>query len=237
MKRAPVSFVIPVHNGAVYLRESVESALSQTVAPSEVIVVDDGSEDDSAAIADSFGYPVRCVRRRHAGQAAARNHGVSIASGDFIAFLDADDIALPPRIERQLSRFETRPQLDFCEAYTRNFWSPEISVADRQIAPREEFTHGDGPKPRLIITWLLRRRLFQQLGGFDEQRRFGEDTAWRDRVDDANVVTEAVDEILALRRLHHNNLTRRHYDQYLSEIVRHTRDRMALVRRKHGQEH
>lgn len=237
MRGAPVSFVIPVHNGALYLRESIESALSQTVAPSEVIVVDDGSEDDSAAIAESFGYPVRCARRGHAGQAAARNHGVSIASGDFIAFLDADDITVPHRIERQLACFQARPELDFCDAYTQNFWSPEIPVADRQMAPQERFTHGAAPKPRLIMTWLLRRRLFQQLGGFDGQRRFGEDTAWRDRVDDAHVVAEAVDEILALRRLHQNNLTRRHYDQYLREIVRHTRDRMALVRRNLEQEH
>jgi glycosyltransferase involved in cell wall biosynthesis len=237
MKRASVSFVIPVHNGARYLRESIESALNQTVAPSEVIVVDDGSEDESAAVAESFGYPVRCARIRHAGQAAARNHGVSIASGDFIAFLDADDIAVPHRIERQLARFEARPELDFCEAYTQNFWSPEIPVAERRAAPQEGFTHGDVPKPYLIITWLFRRRLFLQLGAFDEQRRFGEDTDWRDRVIGAKAVVEIVEEVLALRRLHHDNLTRRHYDQHLKAIVRHTWDRVLQARRNRGQEH
>jgi glycosyltransferase involved in cell wall biosynthesis len=237
MERASASFVIPVHNGARYLRESIESALNQSVAPLEVIVVDDGSEDDSAAIAESFGHPVRCVRNSHAGQAAARNHGVSIASGEFIAFLDADDIAVPHRIERQLARFAARPELDFCEAYTQNFWSPEIAVGDRRVAPQEGFTHGDVPKPYLIITWLFRRRLFFQLGGFDEGRRFGEDTDWRDRVVQSGAVMESLEEVLALRRLHHDNLTRRHYDQHLKAIVRHTWDRVLAERRNRGQEH
>jgi glycosyltransferase involved in cell wall biosynthesis len=236
MKPASVSFVIPVYNGARYLRESIDSALKQTVAPLEVIVVDDGSEDDSAAVAESFGAPVRVLRERHAGQAAARNRGLAIAAGEFIAFLDADDIAVPQRIERQLARFEARPELDFSEAYTQNFWSPEIAPEDRRAAPQEDFTHGDAPKPYLIITWLFRHDLARRVGDFEVGRQFGEDTDWRDRVVKAGAVMESLDEVLALRRLHHDNLTRRHYDRHLEAIVRHAWDRVLAARRNRGQE-
>jgi len=225
-----VSFVIPVHNGAAYLPQAIDSALQQTEPPSEVIVVDDGSTDLSADLAEAFGPPVRCVRRAHAGQAAARNHGVALARGEFVAFLDADDIAHPQRIARQLARFAARPDLELCDAYARNFWSPEIAETERRVSPREAFTHGDAPKGRLIITWLLRRGLFERLGGFDEGRSLGEDTEWRDRADDADVVSETLAEVLAWRRLHSDNLTRRDYDRYLKEIVRHRRQRMARTR-------
>ena len=178
----------------------------------------------------SFGPPVRCVRRKHAGQAAARNHGVAVARGELIAFLDADDVAHPQRIARQLARFAARPELEFCDAYSRNFWSPEIPEIERRASPREAFTHGDAPKGGLIITWLLRSALFERLGGFDERRTLGEDTEWRDRAHDASVVSETLAEVLAWRRLHGGNLTRRQYDRYLKEIVRHQRQRMAQAR-------
>lgn len=228
MTTPTVSFVIPVHNGAAYLGEAIASALAQTVPPLEVIVVDDGSTDGSAEVAAAFGAPVRCLQRIQSGQGAARNHGVQAARGDLIAFLDADDLAHPERLEQQLACFAARPQLAYCDAYTRNFWSPEIAEADRNVHPREGFTHGEALKPRLIITWLVRRELFQQLGGFGD-RTFGEDSEWRDRVDDSGVLTHTLEVVLAERRLHHNNLTRRNYDEYLKVIVRDTKERVARL--------
>lgn len=231
MPHDSVSFVIPVRDGAPYLAECIQSTLQQTMRPHEVIVVDDGSRDDSAAIAESFGGVVRCIRRPALGQSAARNHGVNVSRGDFIAFLDADDIAAPIRLERQIARFSARPELEFCDAFAQNFWSPEIEPADRKATPREAYTHSFEPRARLIITWTFRRRLFERLGGFDEQQTFGEDTAWLDRVDDSGVPLETIREVLGFRRLHHCNLTRRNYDSHIREIVRHTRERLVLARR------
>jgi glycosyltransferase involved in cell wall biosynthesis len=229
-----VSFVVPVHNGAVYLGECLQSILAQTVPPLEVLVVDDGSTDASAEIASACGAPVVSLRQRHRGQAAARNRGVAAAQGELVAFLDADDCIPPEKLERQIERFRTRADLQFCDAYIRNFWSPDLPATERLADPREAFTHGEAPKPRSIITWLCRRELFAQLGGFDERRTFGEDTEWRDRIDAAGVPAETLDLLLAFRRLHRGNLTRRRYDEYLREMVRRNRTRMEKLRSRHG---
>ena len=229
-----VSFVVPVHDGARYLAECLQSILSQTAPPLEVIVVDDGSTDESADIARSFGPPVRYLHQPHSGAASARNRGTAEARGDLIAFLDADDLAVPYRLEVQLARFAANPALEFCDAYSRNFWSPEIPVDARNVAPREQFTHGNAPKAGLIITWLVKRSLFERVGGFDETRVLGEDAEWRDRMESAGVASETLQDVLAMRRLHADNLTRRNYDEYLRHVVRRCKERMTLARSDSG---
>jgi glycosyltransferase involved in cell wall biosynthesis len=98
-----VTVVIPCFNAAPFLRETLESALNQSHAPFEVLVVDDGSTDESAAIAESFGPPVRVISQRNQGESVARNRGVEEAGGNWIAFLDADDVWLREKLERQLA--------------------------------------------------------------------------------------------------------------------------------------
>ncbi len=107
-----VSVVIPCYNGERYLREALESALGQTRAPDEILLLDDGSIDESAEIARSFGPRVTVISQKNVGQSATRNRGIDEARGDFIAFLDADDIWLPEKIERQLRLLEATPSLD-----------------------------------------------------------------------------------------------------------------------------
>ena len=101
-----VSVVIPCYNAAAYLRETLDSALGQTHPPLEVIVVDDGSTDDSAAIAQSYGPPVRVIRQENQGESVARNRGIDEAKGDWIAFLDADDLWKPTKLQKQLGAVE-----------------------------------------------------------------------------------------------------------------------------------
>jgi len=101
-----VSVVIPCHNAAPFLRETLDSVLSQTQPALEVIVVDDGSTDDSAAIAESYGPPVRVIRQANGGESVARNRGIEEAKGDWIAFLDADDVWKPEKLEGQSAAIE-----------------------------------------------------------------------------------------------------------------------------------
>ena len=93
-----VSVVIPCYNAAPFLRETLDSALNQTRPPMEVVLIDDGSTDDSAAIAESYGDRVRVLRQENTGESVARNRGIDEAAGDWIAFLDADDRWEPERL-------------------------------------------------------------------------------------------------------------------------------------------
>jgi glycosyltransferase involved in cell wall biosynthesis len=97
-----ISVVIPCYNAAPFLRETLDSVLNQTRPALEVIVVDDGSTDDSAAIAQSYGPPVRVIRQENQGESVARNRGMDEAQGDWIGLLDADDRWMPQKLERQL---------------------------------------------------------------------------------------------------------------------------------------
>lgn len=124
-----VSAVIPVYNGESFVAEAVRSTLDQTHAEVECVVVDDGSTDATPdvvrAIVDDR---VRYVRQENAGVSAARNRGIAEARGDYVAFLDADDVWLPNKTARQLRSFRTRPDLSLVvTGYT---------ITDEHLAPR-----------------------------------------------------------------------------------------------------
>ena len=104
-----ISVVIPCYNAAAFLRATIESILGQTQPVLEVIVVDDGSTDDSANIAESFGPPVRVIRQPNQGESAARNRGIEAAGGEWVAFLDADDLWLPTKVELQAEAIRSAP--------------------------------------------------------------------------------------------------------------------------------
>ena len=114
MSKLQVSAVIPCYNAAPFLRETIDSVLNQTHPALEVIVVDDGSTDDSAAIAESYGPPVRVIRQENQGQSAARNRGMDEAQGEWVALLDADDCWLPHKLERQLAVWRASPDDVVC---------------------------------------------------------------------------------------------------------------------------
>jgi glycosyltransferase involved in cell wall biosynthesis len=105
-----VSVIIPAYNSGPFIVEAVESVLAQTRQPDEIIVVDDGSTDDTQARLATFGDRILRIVKPNGGVASARNHGLDRATGDFIAFLDADDVWHPRKLEIQLSVFEAQPQ-------------------------------------------------------------------------------------------------------------------------------
>src|SRR5262245_58858321 len=104
-----ISVIIPCYNGSSYIGSTLESALGQTRPPLEVIVIDDGSTDDSAAIAGSFGPCVRVIRQANQGESTARNVGIAQASGDYLVFLDADDLLDRSALEVQSRAVFGRP--------------------------------------------------------------------------------------------------------------------------------
>ena len=196
-----VSVIIPCYNTARYLAEALTSACRQAPPPWEVIVVDDGSTDDSAAIAEFFGAPVRCERRPHLGIGAARNHGLACATGDVVAFLDADDVWTADSVSARAALLEADPDLGGAGGRTEQFISPELpdDVRQRLVCPPETSA------ARVAGALLIRRRVFDQVGTFDPSLALGETIDWIARADAANVTMRLVDTVVLRRRIHDSN--------------------------------
>jgi glycosyltransferase involved in cell wall biosynthesis len=189
-----ISVIIPNYNNASTLGRAIESILIQTLPPHEIIVIDDGSTDDSAVVAAAFGPSVRYVRQENAGVSAARNHGARLATGEWLSFLDADDIYLPERLAAHARWIAKEPDIDFLLA-DQECRTPEgkllqlavkASAGGRMLIAR----HGDQvDMPMLredfgqfiadgfaeIRTLTLRRALFLDIGGFPVEHKIGED--------------------------------------------------------------
>ncbi|MGL6097742.1 MAG: glycosyltransferase family 2 protein, partial [Fimbriiglobus sp.] len=127
-----VSVVIPCYNGAEFLPETLRSVLAQTVPVHEILVIDDGSTDDSAAVAEGFGPPVRVIRQPNQGESVARNRGIDEATGEWVAFLDADDLWEPTKTERQLAVLATSNAKAVCCGY---YWFEQTGVRMEILPP------------------------------------------------------------------------------------------------------
>lgn len=110
-ERASVSVIITTYNQANFIADAVSSALTQTLAPLEVIVVDDGSTDDTPSRLRAFGDRITVIRQRNQGVAASRNTGVAAARGELLAFLDGDDLWQPEKLEAQVGAYRARPEV------------------------------------------------------------------------------------------------------------------------------
>ncbi len=211
-----VSCIVPVFNGERYLAEALDSILAQTWRPLEVIVVDDGSTDGSAAVVAKYGAQVSYVYQANAGPAAARNRGLDAARGEFIAFLDADDLWHKEKLARQMARFEARPELDLCNAHMENFWTPDMK--------RENDRPSDiglaKPQPGVTQAIVARRALFDRIGPFDTTLKHRDAMEWLIRAVDAGAVVETLPDVLVFRRIHRDNLSWRRGDDDRDELLR-----------------
>lgn len=205
MKLHLVSCIVPVFNGERFLREALDSILAQTHRPLDVIVVDDGSTDGTAAIVSTYGAKLRYLRQRNAGPAAARNLGLTVARGDYVAFLDADDLWHHEKLALQLERFQARPELELCVTLVQNFWIAEL----RHEQERYRGDRISQPLPGYIFQSLLARRsVFDIVGQLNEALRLGEDVEWFIRATDEGIMMDLLPEVLVSRRLHQNNISR-----------------------------
>ena len=226
---ARISVLIPVFDGERYLREAIESALCQTVTPEEVVVVDDGSRDRSVALAIELGGRVRVVRQDHGGIGAARNRLVAEATGEWVAFLDADDRWIPSALADHLDVADTRPDADVVSGRVRQFISPELpqTARARLVCP-------EGPMAGLHLgASLIRRSAFFIIGEFRVDLKVGEFIDWWMRAREAGIVAASHEAVVLERRLHENNTGRLHraaVTDYLDVV------RQALARRRSGGE-
>jgi glycosyltransferase involved in cell wall biosynthesis len=164
-----VSVIIPTYNYARYLDQAVRSVLAQTYPAAEILVVDDGSKDNTREVAESFGNQIRYIYQENAGPSAARNHGIREATGEWVAFLDSDDWWVPEKLELQAAEVRRDPEVAFvyCAVWgvtpdgEKQLWKPENP--DR-LWPRLRYVNcisgGSGT--------FIRRDALLAVGGFDE---------------------------------------------------------------------
>lgn len=203
-----VSCIIPTYEMGHYVADAICSVLAQTRPAAEIIVVDDGSSDDTAEVLAQFGTEIRVLSQPNRGVSVARNTGLAAASGDLIAFLDADDVLLPDRFARQIPLFEETRALMFCDAATEYFFSPEMTPADLAADHRYDHSFWKTPVAGHISTWLMRRALMELVGPFEPGCAFSEDTDWMLRCEESGVERARQDITVSQRRLHATNTTR-----------------------------
>jgi glycosyltransferase involved in cell wall biosynthesis len=204
--RYEISCIIPSFNAADYIREALDSIQGQTLKPFETIVVDDGSTDETAKIIANYGTPVTYIYQDNAGPGAARNRGIELARGDFLAFLDADDVWHPDKLASQMERFKQRPELEYCLTYKRNFWEAALKSEEDRLRQEGHAITEDVPG-YVMQSMLARARTFEKVGLLDATLRIGEDTDWIARAEDMGVQREVLEDVLLFRRLHERNLS------------------------------
>lgn len=199
------SVVVPVFNGARFLAEALDSVRAQSVPVAEVIVVDDGSTDDTAALVEAMG-DVTLLRQDNAGPAAARNRGLAHARGEYVALLDADDLWTPDRQEILLGHLLDRPGTDLVIGHQRLLVEPGATLP-AWVPEGDPETLGPADLPFPTTGFLARRALFDAVGGFAEDMLHGEDSDWFMRAHDRGAGVARVDDVVLVRRLHGGNLT------------------------------
>ncbi|MEX2209237.1 MAG: glycosyltransferase family A protein [Myxococcota bacterium] len=172
-----VSVIIPCYNSGPFLRESIESALRQTRPPEQVIVIDDGSSDDSASVAASFPQ-VRLVRQSNQGPSLTRNRGLAEATGEFVVFQDADDRLLPDAIEIGLRALREHPASGFVYGFHRQILADGRALPDppRRLVTDASYLRtleGDTLVPPGCA--VFRRALVEAVGGFRGEALLSED--------------------------------------------------------------
>jgi glycosyltransferase involved in cell wall biosynthesis len=201
-----VSVVIAAHNSRRYIAQTLDSILAQKHRPLEILVVDDGSTDSTAEMVRGYAPEVRLIEQNQQGHPAARNSGIRAAAGDFLAFLDHDDLWSPDKLERQIASFERNPELDLVFGHIQNFFTPEMPMEER-----ERFAVPLRPLPGLLQgAMLARRRSFDRVGLFYEGRGMGDFLDWYGRAMLTRMNVEMLPETVVYRRIHANNYQRTH---------------------------
>ncbi len=205
-----ISAIIPTYNYGRFLRDAIDSALAQTYPAIEIIVVDDGSTDDTPQILDSYGERIRVIRQNNQGVGAARNAGIAAARGEYLAFLDSDDIWKPEKLERDIARFEADPGLGMvhCGAETFDNTGKTLFVSltgmEGWVAPdllRLEREVISAPGSGTVVP----KRVAEEVGGYDPRLQPSEDWDFCYRVA-TRYRLGFVPEILVRYRLHGNGI-------------------------------
>jgi glycosyltransferase involved in cell wall biosynthesis len=197
-----VSVILAVQNGERYLAQAIESVLAQSYLAFEIILIDDGSNDNTEKIARSY-TQVRYLRQANQGLAIARNVGIENACGQLIAFLSHDDVWLPNKLSSQADCFAQAPETQYTVTWFKYFLEPGFALP---LGFKPELL-GKSLIGRIPETVVARRELFDKIGNFNTEFYFANDVDWFARAKDDAAPMTVIPEVLLLKRLHDANMT------------------------------
>ena len=193
-----ISVIIPVYNGEIFLEDTIKSVLNQNYDNWECIVVDDGSIDGSAAIAKKH-EQIIYLHREHKNVAAARNLGIQKASGEYLAFLDADDIWDTHKLETQINYMEESPEIDYSITKHSLFLTEGLKDIPQWVRTNHLQEETLAYIPSSLI---VRKSAFEIVGYFDESYQISDDSDWFLRARDAGIKLGIIDKNLLHKRVH-----------------------------------
>ena len=236
-----VSIIIPVYNGGDYLCEAIDSALAQTYAPIEVLVVNDGSRDDGATarIAASYGGAIRYFEKENGGVSSALNLGIQNMRGAWFSWLSHDDAYEPRKVEAQVAALPENggKTLVYCNFSTMNSRSepmPDTKAACRpqkDLSPREALRQVLRHGSLNGCGFLIPREAFDECGGFDETLRYAQDALMWYRLFSAGWSVRVVPEALVRSRVHENQQTQKNRSKFTADNQKICREMLPIFDR------
>ena len=196
-----ISIIIPVFNGAKFIHQAIQNIINQNYQAIEILIVDDGSTDDTREVVENLQVDVRYFHQPNSGPASARNRAIRDVSGDFIAFLDVDDLWPEKNLELLMKELLDNPDLDLVRGYAQLFSTDETGKMEYLGNPKESF-------PNYIGAGLYRKSSFAKVGLYDAELRFGEDGDWFNRAAEKKIIMKRLDEVTLLVRRHEGNMTK-----------------------------
>lgn len=200
-----IDIIIPVYNGEDFISEAIESILKQTYSEYKIIVVDDGSTDNSAEKVKEIQNTdsrIHLFQPGRLGLAKALNYGLEQSKAPFIAFLDADDLWESTKLEKQMEVLEKRKDISICFTKIKEFETFFQIEQKQQFAARKESMNG-----LVKTTFLGRREVFKKYGKFNPDIELGDFILWFSPLIHDGCRYEVIPEVLAYRRVHENNMT------------------------------
>jgi glycosyltransferase involved in cell wall biosynthesis len=200
-KNPLISIIMPIYNTERYLSESVESVLNQTYSPIELICVNDSSTDNSLNILKSYKEIIIVNNDKNLGAGVSRNKGIEAARGEFIAFIDADDIWLKEKLAAQMKQFQLNPDLDISFTYMKCFISPELSEETKKLRYCPP-----SPMPgNCAGTMLIKKDSLKKAGGFEARWKVAEFLSWFNNAREHGLIVKILNEVFMHRRIHDAN--------------------------------
>lgn len=202
MENNLISVILPVFNAEKYVGEAIKSVLSQTYKNLELICINDNSTDSSLFRLELFGDDIiRITNKDNVGTSESRNKGIRRAKGEFLAFIDNDDVWESNKLEVQLNHFNDNPELDISFSYMKSFISPELSEELKNL----RYCPPDSMPGYIPSTMVVKRASFDHVGYFDARWKNGESIDWLFKAIEAGLNFGLVDDVLVKRRIHKAN--------------------------------